>query len=89
MNAYIDNVYAIVLAAGASSRMGSPKQLFAWGNRSLLECTILNARSILNERVTSVFQRFDLSILRLLNWLDFHRMYRGTRRIFRDYNKNL
>jgi molybdenum cofactor cytidylyltransferase len=47
MNAYIDNVYAIVLAAGASSRMGSPKQLLAWGNRSLLECSILNARSIL------------------------------------------
>jgi molybdenum cofactor cytidylyltransferase len=65
MNAYIDNVYAIVLAAGASSRMGSPKQLLAWGNRSLPECTILNARSILNEHVISVFQRFDLSILRL------------------------
>ncbi|WP_228779270.1 hypothetical protein [Methylobacter sp. BlB1] len=45
--------------------MGSLKQLFAWGNRSLLERTILNARSILNERVISVFQRFDLLILRL------------------------
>ncbi|WP_442498006.1 NTP transferase domain-containing protein [Methylobacter sp. sgz302048] len=65
MNAYTDNVYAIVLAADASSRMGSPKQSLAWGNRSLLESSILNAGSILNGRVISVFQGFDLSILRL------------------------
>jgi molybdenum cofactor cytidylyltransferase len=54
MNASINNVYAIILAAGKSSRMGSPKQLLQWRNRSLLEHTILNARPIFNERIIVV-----------------------------------
>jgi molybdenum cofactor cytidylyltransferase len=54
MNASIDNVYAIILAAGASSRMGSPKQLLEWRDRSLLEHAVLNARSILDERIIVV-----------------------------------
>ena len=54
MNAGIDNVYAIILAAGSSSRMNSPKQLLKWRDRPLLEHTILTARSILNERIIVV-----------------------------------
>ncbi|MGZ4957186.1 MAG: nucleotidyltransferase family protein [Methylobacter sp.] len=54
MNAAIDNVYAIILAAGASSRMGSAKQLLEWRNRPLLEHAVVNARSIFNERVIVV-----------------------------------
>jgi molybdenum cofactor cytidylyltransferase len=54
MNASIDNVYAIILAAGASSRMGSPKQLLEWRNRPLLEHTVVNARAILKERIVVV-----------------------------------
>ncbi|MDD5460964.1 MAG: NTP transferase domain-containing protein [Methylococcales bacterium] len=54
MNASITNVYAILLAAGASSRMGSPKQILEWRNRSLLEHAILNAKSVLHERVIVV-----------------------------------
>ncbi len=54
MNAAIDNVYAIILAAGASRRMGSPKQLLEWRNRPLLEHAVVNARAILNERVIVV-----------------------------------
>jgi len=54
MNAAIDNVYAIILAAGASSRMGSPKQLLEWCNRSLLEHAVVNAQAILNERIIVV-----------------------------------
>ena len=54
MNASIDNVYAIILAAGASSRMGRPKQLLEWQNQSLLEHAIQTARSVLNERVIVV-----------------------------------
>lgn len=45
------NVYAIILAAGASSRLGRPKQLLRWQNRSLLELTVANATSLLPERV--------------------------------------
>jgi molybdenum cofactor cytidylyltransferase len=54
MNSSCDNVYAIILAAGASSRMGRPKQLLEWQNQSLLEHAIQNARALLNERVIVV-----------------------------------
>lgn len=54
MNAAVDNVYAIILAAGASSRMGSPKQLLEWRNRPLLEHAVANACAVLNERVIVV-----------------------------------
>lgn len=54
MNAAIDNVYAIILAAGASSRMGSPKQLLKWQGRPLLEHAVVNARALLDERVAVV-----------------------------------
>jgi len=54
MNASNDNVYAVILAAGASSRMGSPKQLLEWRNRTLLEHTLLSASSNLKERVVVV-----------------------------------
>lgn len=54
MNVASDNVYAIILAAGASSRMGRPKQLLEWRNRSLLEHAVLNAQTVLGERVIVV-----------------------------------
>ena len=54
MNASLDNVYAIILAGGSSSRMGRPKQLLEWQNQSLLEHAIQNAYSLLNERVIVV-----------------------------------
>ncbi len=54
MNASNDNIYAIILAGGASSRLGRPKQLLKWHNQSLLEHAIQNARTFLNERVIVV-----------------------------------
>ncbi len=50
MKASIDNVYAVILAAGESSRMGNPKQLLVWDNHTLLEHVVLNTRSVLHER---------------------------------------
>ena len=54
MNASNDNVYAIILAGGTSSRLGRPKQLLKWQNQSLLEHAIQNAHVFLNERVIVV-----------------------------------
>jgi len=56
MNVAIDNVYAIILAAGSSSRMGNPKQLLEWHNRPLLAhaITITNTREIFHDRVIVV-----------------------------------
>lgn len=51
MNASIDNVYAIILAAGASSRLGQPKQLLEWRDQSLLEHAIQTTRCLLKDRV--------------------------------------
>ncbi|MGC6431562.1 MAG: nucleotidyltransferase family protein [Jejuia sp.] len=38
------NIAIAILAAGASSRMGSPKQVLKWGNTSLLEHAITNSK---------------------------------------------
>lgn len=54
MNVAIDNVYAIILAAGSSSRMGNPKQLLEWHNRPLLAHAITNTREIFHDRVIVV-----------------------------------
>ncbi|HBA67293.1 MAG TPA: nucleotidyltransferase family protein [Methylococcaceae bacterium] len=54
MSLEFENVYAVILAAGASRRLGSPKQLLEWRGRTLLGNTIENARSLLNERVIVV-----------------------------------
>lgn len=49
-----DNVYAIILAAGESRRMGTPKQLLEWRNHRLLEHAILNAQAIFGQRIIIV-----------------------------------
>ena len=54
MNASNDNIYAIILAGGASSRLGKPKQLLKWQNQSLLGHAIQNVRALLNERIIVV-----------------------------------
>ncbi|AMK79235.1 MULTISPECIES: nucleotidyltransferase family protein [Methylomonas] len=54
MHAAIDNVYAVILAAGASSRMGSPKQLLIWQDRPLLTHALANAQAVLAERIVVV-----------------------------------
>lgn len=54
MHAAIDNVYAVILAAGASSRMGSPKQLLIWQGRPLLAHALANAQAVLAERIVVV-----------------------------------
>jgi len=54
MHAAIDNVHAVILAAGASSRMGSPKQLLIWQDRPLLAHALANAQAVLAERTVVV-----------------------------------
>lgn len=48
------NVYAVVLAAGASQRMGRPKQLLKWRQRFLLEHSLASACALLPGRVVVV-----------------------------------
>jgi molybdenum cofactor cytidylyltransferase len=62
MNAAIDQVYAVILAAGAASRMGSPKQLLVWQERPLLAHAIASARAVLTERVVVVLGAYSNAI---------------------------
>ncbi|MDT0539704.1 MULTISPECIES: nucleotidyltransferase family protein [Croceitalea] len=41
-----DNIAVLILAAGASSRMGQPKQLLPWGETTLLNHAIAQAKKI-------------------------------------------
>lgn len=54
MPACLNNLYAIILAAGNSSRLGTPKQLLEWRERPLLAHCLDTARSLLNDRIVVV-----------------------------------
>lgn len=61
------NIVTVVLAAGASSRMGKPKQLLPWGDSSLLKHTIQTVLKIKNQEVVVVlganFEKVKAEIL--------------------------
>ncbi len=50
----MSNVAAIVMAAGSSTRMGSPKPLLDWGGRTLVEYQVTEMRAAGIERVIVV-----------------------------------
>ncbi|MGR8941028.1 MAG: nucleotidyltransferase family protein [Gammaproteobacteria bacterium] len=54
MPADYSNVYALILAAGGSRRLGAPKQLLRWQGRTLLEHAIDSACLVLPGRVIVV-----------------------------------
>jgi molybdenum cofactor cytidylyltransferase len=54
MTVAIDQVYAVILAAGKSARLGQAKQLLEWQNRTLLEHALINAGVVFNDRLLVV-----------------------------------
>lgn len=54
MNACRNEVYAVILAAGSSSRLGRPKQLLEWRERPLLQHALLSAAPIFEQRIVVV-----------------------------------
>mgnify|MGYP000031644891 CR=1 FL=1 len=48
------NIYAIILAAGESSRFGSPKQLADWQDSNLLQHTINITKSLFDKNIVVV-----------------------------------
>ena len=54
MNSKTGNIYAIILAAGASSRFGSPKQLADWQDNNMLQHTINIAKSLFDKNIIVV-----------------------------------
>ena len=69
-------VAAIILAAGASSRLGSPKQLVKWNNEFILEKLHFNLSSLLDSTyvVTGCYhqeiekQFHNMKLIHNLNW---------------------
>lgn len=73
------NIAIVILAAGASKRMGSPKQLLKWGNESLLTHAINKALNVKDSEVIVVLganhgsiqkeiEQFPITILKNSNW---------------------
>ncbi len=48
------NIAIVILAAGASTRMGSPKQLLNWGETSLINHIITNSKAIKSSHLAVV-----------------------------------
>jgi len=61
------HIAIIILAAGASKRMGSPKQLLNWGNSSLLGNTIETALKLNAEEVVVVLGANYIAIKKEIN----------------------
>lgn len=67
MTVAIDQVYAVILAAGKSARLGQPKQLLEWQNRTLLEHALSNAGMVFKDRVLVILGA-EAKLIRLI-WL--------------------
>jgi molybdenum cofactor cytidylyltransferase len=64
----LENVYALILAAGNSVRMGRPKQLLRWQGSTLLERAIDSASRVLPERVIVILGAHAESIHSAINF---------------------
>lgn len=73
------NIVTVVLAAGASTRMGSPKQLLNWGNSTLLEHTLntvleLNSSEVVVvlganfEIIKNEISKYPVTVLNNTSW---------------------
>lgn len=72
------NIPIILLAAGGSTRMGSPKQLLPWGSQTLIEHqieTLLKIGSPVNvvlgansEQIIPVIEKYDVNIFVNNDW---------------------
>ncbi len=54
MGKTVENIAVLILAAGASSRMGTTKQLLSWNGANLLDTTIENASVVSPEHIVVV-----------------------------------
>ena len=73
------NTAIVILAAGASKRMGEPKQLLAWGNSTLIEYIIQKALKVEVNEVTVVLganyntinnkiKKYPINIINNIDW---------------------
>lgn len=59
--------YGLILAAGASSRLGQPKQLLVWQNKTLIEHVIDNARQALGDNIILILGAHSEAIRKVVD----------------------
>ncbi|MGB5463543.1 MAG: NTP transferase domain-containing protein, partial [Aureibaculum sp.] len=74
----MNNIQHLLLAAGASKRMGKPKQLLAWGKETLIEHQIHvllatnNKVSVVlgaySDKISEVIKKFPIEIYTNKDW---------------------
>lgn len=74
----MDKIPILLLAAGSSSRMGSPKQLLPWGNQTLIEHqieTLLKTENPVNvvlgaksKLILPIIEKYEINIFINSNW---------------------
>ena len=74
----MNNIQHLLLAAGASKRMGKPKQLLPWGNKTLIEHQIHvlletnNKVSVVlgaySDKISKIIKQFPIEIYTNLDW---------------------
>jgi molybdenum cofactor cytidylyltransferase len=74
----VKNIAIIVLAAGKSSRMKTPKQLVKIGNNFLLEIVLSKAKAINKNHVYCVLGANDAHIRREISSSNIHFIYNAT-----------
>lgn len=64
----LQDVHAVILAAGASRRFGSPKQLADWQDRTLIQHSVQAAQSVFGDQVIVVIgahlERIEAALMR-------------------------
>lgn len=79
MTKRLQDVYAIILAAGASRRFGSPKQLADWQDRTLIQHAVQVAQSVFGnhvivmigahlDRVEAALMRYTVKVVLNSQW---------------------
>jgi molybdenum cofactor cytidylyltransferase len=74
----VAEIYSILLAAGNSRRMGSPKQLLPWGNSTIIEHQIQTLKTLTEnvivvlgayaERISPIVEKYEVEIVLNPDW---------------------
>lgn len=67
----MSNIHVVLMAAGASTRMGSPKQLLPWGNITIIEHQLSVLQQI-NLPITIVLGAHEEAILHEIDFKDLN-----------------
>jgi molybdenum cofactor cytidylyltransferase len=68
----MDNIYGIILAAGASTRMKTQKMLLSFGNETVIETVLRKVRGVLQQNVVVVIGANNEEIIEKVEFFPTH-----------------